>query len=66
MSWRHSPDPADVVSPNLGGVDRPGPVRGIRAVYPPKKIVSPKVRAFIAFFEKEKRFGRPPYWEKEL
>ena len=35
--------------------------RAIWVVYPPKKIVSPKVRAFIGFFEH--RFRRPVYWE---
>jgi DNA-binding transcriptional LysR family regulator len=39
----------------------PGPARSIWAVYPPKKVVSPKVRAFISFFEQ--RFGKPPYWD---
>jgi DNA-binding transcriptional LysR family regulator len=39
----------------------PGPERAIWAVYPPKQIVSPKVRAFLAFIEK--CFGRPPYWD---
>jgi DNA-binding transcriptional LysR family regulator len=35
--------------------------RAIWGVYPPKKVVSPKVRAFLDFLEK--RFGRPPYWD---
>ena len=35
--------------------------KAIWAVYPPKKIVSPKVRAFIDFFET--RFRRPVYWD---
>jgi DNA-binding transcriptional LysR family regulator len=39
----------------------PGAIRAIWAIYPPKKVVSPKVRAFISFFEQ--RFGDPPYWE---
>jgi DNA-binding transcriptional LysR family regulator len=39
----------------------PGPERAIWAVYPPKKVVSPKVRAFLAFIEK--CFGRPAYWD---
>ena len=39
----------------------PGPERAIWGVYPPKRIVAPKVRAFLAFFAA--RFGRPPYWE---
>jgi DNA-binding transcriptional LysR family regulator len=40
----------------------PGPERAIWAVYPPKKVVSPKVRAFIDFLSE--CFGQPPYWEK--
>jgi DNA-binding transcriptional LysR family regulator len=39
----------------------PGPERAIWGVYAPKKIVSPKVRAFLTFFEH--RFGKPPYWD---
>ena len=34
----------------------------IWAVYPPKKIVSPKVKAFLAFLAK--RFGQPAYWDR--
>jgi DNA-binding transcriptional LysR family regulator len=39
----------------------PGPQRSIWGVYPPKKVVSPKVRAFLSFIEA--RFGKPPYWD---
>jgi DNA-binding transcriptional LysR family regulator len=39
----------------------PGPERAIWGVYPPKKVVSPKVRAFLAFIEK--RFGQDAYWD---
>lgn len=39
-----------------------GPERAIWVVYPPKKVVPPKVKAFIAFLEK--RFGKPPYWDR--
>jgi len=39
----------------------PGPEPAIHAVYPPKKTVSPKVRAFLDFIVE--RFGSPPYWE---
>jgi DNA-binding transcriptional LysR family regulator len=39
----------------------PGPDRGIWGVYPPKKVVAPKVRAFLAFLHW--RFGKPPYWD---
>jgi DNA-binding transcriptional LysR family regulator len=35
--------------------------RAIFAVYPPKRIVSPKVRVFIEFLAK--RFGQPAYWD---
>jgi DNA-binding transcriptional LysR family regulator len=38
-----------------------GPQRAIWGVYPPKKVVSPKVRAFLSFIEA--RFGKPPYWD---
>ncbi len=37
--------------------------RAIWVVYPPKRIVAPKVRAFIAFFEG--RFRKPVYWETD-
>ena len=40
----------------------PGPERAIWAVYPPKKVVSPKVRAFIAFIAQ--CIGQPPYWDQ--
>jgi DNA-binding transcriptional LysR family regulator len=39
-----------------------GPERAIWAVYPPKKVVSPKVKAFVAFLVD--RFGQPPYWDQ--
>lgn len=38
-----------------------GPERAIWGVYPPKKIVSPKVRAFLTFFSE--RLGRSRYWD---
>jgi DNA-binding transcriptional LysR family regulator len=41
-----------------------GPERAIWGVYPPKKTVSPKVRAFLDFIAA--RFGRPPYWDRGL
>jgi DNA-binding transcriptional LysR family regulator len=41
----------------------PGPERAIWGVYPPKKVVSPKVRAFLTFLVH--RFGNPPYWERQ-
>ncbi|MBE7211122.1 MAG: LysR family transcriptional regulator [Gluconacetobacter diazotrophicus] len=33
------------------------------AVYPPKKVVPPKVKAFLSFLEA--RFGRVPYWDRD-
>jgi DNA-binding transcriptional LysR family regulator len=41
----------------------PGPERAIWGVYPPKKTVSPKVRAFLTFIAE--RFGHPPYWDRD-
>lgn len=40
----------------------PGPERAIWGVYPPKRVVPPKVRVFLDFLQE--RFGRPPYWER--
>ena len=39
----------------------PGPEPAIWGVYPPKKVVAPKVRAFLDFLAR--RFGAPPYWD---
>jgi DNA-binding transcriptional LysR family regulator len=39
-----------------------GPERAIWVVYPPKKVVAPKVRCFVEFLVD--RFGRPPYWDR--
>jgi len=39
----------------------PGAERAIWGVYAPKKIVSPKVRAFLGFMETT--IGKPPYWD---
>lgn len=39
-----------------------GPERAIWAVYAPKKVVSPKVKAFLTFLAH--RFGKPPYWDQ--
>jgi DNA-binding transcriptional LysR family regulator len=44
------------------GLIAPGPQRAIWCVYPPKKVVSPKVRAFLSFIET--RFSKPPYWDR--
>jgi DNA-binding transcriptional LysR family regulator len=40
----------------------PGPERAIWAVYPPKRIVAPKVRSFVEFLAE--RFGKVPYWDR--
>lgn len=39
----------------------PGAEPAIWGVYPPKKVVSPKVRSFLACLEQ--RFGQPAYWD---
>lgn len=41
----------------------PDAERAIWAVYPPKKVVAPKVRSFIQFMTR--RLREPGYWEKE-
>jgi DNA-binding transcriptional LysR family regulator len=48
--------------PNFAWAIARGPERAIWGVYPPKKTVSPKVRAFLTFFAE--RFGSPPYWDR--
>jgi DNA-binding transcriptional LysR family regulator len=40
----------------------PGPQRAIWCVHPPKKVVSPKVRAFMSFIET--CLGKPPHWDR--
>jgi DNA-binding transcriptional LysR family regulator len=50
------------ILPELEWLIAAGPERAIWAVYPPKKVVSPKVKAFISFLEQ--RFGHPPYWDR--
>jgi DNA-binding transcriptional LysR family regulator len=50
--------------PAWEGLIAPGPDRAIWGVYPPKKVVPPKVRAFLSFVEQ--RFGKPPYWEQAI
>jgi DNA-binding transcriptional LysR family regulator len=50
------------VLPGFEWLIAPGPERAVWAVYPPKKVVSAKVKAFIAFLIE--RFGQPPYWEQ--
>jgi DNA-binding transcriptional LysR family regulator len=40
----------------------PGPERGIWGIYPPKKVVSPKVKSFLNFLSE--RFGHPAYWDR--
>ncbi len=36
---------------------------GIFGIYPPHRMVPPKVRAFLDFAQK--RFGKPPYWDPD-
>ncbi len=48
------PDWAATISP------RPS---GIFGIYPPHRMVPPKVRAFLDFTQK--RFGKPPYWDPD-
>jgi DNA-binding transcriptional LysR family regulator len=50
------------ILPAWEGLIAPGPERAIWGIYPPKKVVSPKVRAFLSFLEQ--RFGKPPYWDR--
>jgi DNA-binding transcriptional LysR family regulator len=48
--------------PDWEGLIAPGPERAIWSVYPPKRVVSPKVRAFLGFLDQ--CFGRLPYWDR--
>jgi DNA-binding transcriptional LysR family regulator len=50
------------VLPDYEWLIAPGPERAIWTVYSPKKVVSPKMKAFIAFLLQ--RFGQPPYWDQ--
>lgn len=50
------------VLPDYEWLIAPDPERAIWAVYPPKAVVSPKVKAFVAFLLE--RFGQPPYWDR--
>jgi hypothetical protein len=34
---------------------------GIFGVFPPRRLVPPKLRAFLDF--SQKWFGKPPYWD---
>jgi DNA-binding transcriptional LysR family regulator len=51
-----------VILPDWEALIAPGPERAIWTVYPPKRIVAPKVRAFLTFLDA--RIGKPPYWEE--
>ena len=48
--------------PGWEGAIALGPERAIWGVYPPKRVVSPKVKVFLDFVQN--RFGNPPYWDK--
>jgi len=63
LTWKLvAADRLKVVLPDWRAYIAPGPDRAIWGIYPPKKVVSPKVRAFLSFIEA--RFGRPPYWDR--
>ncbi len=65
-TWLVGPDVREqhlvAVLPDWEWLIAPGPDRAIWAVYPPKKVVSPKVKAFLGFLAE--RFGQPPYWDR--
>jgi DNA-binding transcriptional LysR family regulator len=48
--------------PEWEGLIAVGPERAIWGIYPPKRAVSPKVRAFLDFLHT--RFGEPAYWDR--
>jgi DNA-binding transcriptional LysR family regulator len=50
------------VLPDWGVRISPKP-SGIFGVYPPHRMVPPKVKAFLGFAQK--RFGKPPYWDPD-
>ena len=52
------------VLPQWQWLPPPGSERAIWGLYPPKKIVSPKVKVFLAFLGA--RFGRVPHWDQRL
>ena len=64
-AWLCHPELQDgrmaAVLPQWTWLPPPGAARAIWALYPPKKIVSPKVKTFLAFLGA--RFGRSPPWE---
>jgi DNA-binding transcriptional LysR family regulator len=49
--------------PDWEALIAPGRERAIWGVYPPKKVVAPKVRVFLDFLHR--RFGDPPYWDRQ-
>ena len=65
-TWLVGPDVRDgrlvSVLPEWEWLLAPGPERAIWAVYPPKKVVAPKVRSFVEFMAE--RFGKNPYWDR--
>ena len=48
--------------PDWEGTIALGPERSIWGVYPPNRVVAPKVKVFLDFVQK--KFGAPPYWDK--
>jgi DNA-binding transcriptional LysR family regulator len=65
-TWLVGPDIKDgrlvSILPEWEWLLAPGPERAIWAVYPPKKVVAPKVRSFVEFMAA--RFGNTPYWDR--
>jgi len=50
--------------PAWEGLISPGAERAIWGVYPPKKVVAPKVKVFLNFLQDS--FGTPPYWDRSI
>ncbi len=50
--------------PQWDALIAPGPERAVWGVYPARKVVSPKVKAFLLFLEQ--RYGQTPYWDAFL
>jgi DNA-binding transcriptional LysR family regulator len=65
-TWQVGPDVHETrlvnVLPDWEWRLAPGPERAIWAVYPPKKVVAPKVRSFVEFMAD--RLANVPYWDR--
>jgi DNA-binding transcriptional LysR family regulator len=51
-----------IVLPEWEATISAGPERAIWGIYPYRRIVTPKVKVFLAFLQQQ--FGRPPYWDQ--